>query len=71
MGVYLDALLKLSGVDTKLEAVLRQIKKLHRDPVAHPEVILSQQEVTSLIGIVQSAISRIVELTRPKPATSP
>jgi hypothetical protein len=65
MGVYLDELLKLSGVDTNLESVLRQIKRLHRDPIAHPEAVLSQPEATSLIGIAHSAISRIIELTRP------
>jgi hypothetical protein len=65
MGVYLDELLKLSGVDTDLESVLRQIKRLHRDPIAHPEAVLSQTEATSLIGIAHSAISRIIELARP------
>lgn len=65
MGVYLNELLKLSGVDTDLVAVLRQIKTLHRDPIAHPEAVLSQTEVTSLVGIAHSAISRIIELTRP------
>jgi len=66
MGVYLDELLKLSGVDTDLESVLRQIKRLHRDPIAHPDAVLSQTEATSLIGIAHSAISRIIELARPK-----
>ena len=66
MGVYLDELLKLSGVDTDLESVLRQIKRLHRDPIAQPQAVLSQTEATSLIGIAHSAISRIIELARPK-----
>jgi len=64
MGVYLDELLRLSGVDTDLESVLRQIKRLHRDPIAHPDAVLSQTEATSLIGIAHSAISRIIELAR-------
>ena len=67
MGVYLDELVKLTGVDTDLESVLRQIKRLHRDPIAHPQAVLSQTEATSLIGIAHSAISRIIELARPKP----
>ena len=70
MGKYLDELLKLPGVDTDLEAVLRQIKKLHRDPVMHPEVVLKQKDTTSLIGIAHSAISKIIEIVESKKETS-
>ena len=62
MGIYLDEILKLPNVDKELEAVLRQIKKLHRDPIAHPEVTLTVPEAVSLLGLVQSAISKILIL---------
>ncbi|HEV3393479.1 MAG TPA: hypothetical protein VG103_08235 [Chthoniobacterales bacterium] len=67
MGVYLDKLLELPDVDKDLESVLRQIKKLHRDPISHPEVTLTVPEAVSLLGLIQSAISRILDLIKPKP----
>jgi hypothetical protein len=63
MGVYLDEILKLHGVDTELHAALKQIKILYRDPIAHPEAILSMTDAISLMGVVQSAISRTLILT--------
>jgi hypothetical protein len=65
MGIYLDEIIKLSGVDTQLHAVLKQIKTLHRDPIAHPEIVLTLPEAVSLLGLVQSAISRILALIKP------
>jgi hypothetical protein len=62
MGVYLDAILQLPKVDKDLESVLRQIKKLHRDPIAHPEAALTVPQAVSLLGLVQSAVSRALAL---------
>ena len=62
MGIYLDEILKLTGVDRELHAALKQIKTLYRDPVAHPEVFLTLPEAVNLLGVAQSAINRMLVL---------
>jgi hypothetical protein len=54
----------LPGVDKELHAALKQIKTLYRDPIAHPEVVLTGPEAISLLGVVQSAISRTLILIK-------
>jgi hypothetical protein len=63
-GIYFDAILQLPGVDRELHAALKQIKTLYRDPIAHPEVVLTGPEAISLLGVVQSAISRTLMLIK-------
>lgn len=63
-GIYFDAILQLPGVDKELHAALKQIKTLYRDPIAHPEVVLTGPEAISLLGVVQSAISRTLMLIK-------
>jgi hypothetical protein len=63
-GIYFDAILQLPGVDKELHAALKQIKTLYRDPIAHPEVVLTGPEAISLLGVVQSAISRTLTLIK-------
>ena len=52
--------LRNCGADAKVLAILEQIKDLHRNPVIHPEVELSNDDAQSLIGIMDSAITAIV-----------
>ena len=60
MGKYIEALEKISSVDKKVLAVLRQLKDLHRNPIMHPEISLDMDEAMTLLGIVQSAITTMV-----------
>jgi hypothetical protein len=64
MGKYIEALEKISGVDDKVLAVLRQIKNLHRNPIMHPEAVLDMDEALVLLGIVQSAITTMITVVK-------
>jgi len=64
MGIYLDTILRLPGIDKELHAALKQIKTLYRDPIAHLEVVLTGPEAISLLGVVQRAISRTLTLIK-------
>lgn len=54
-ALYIDRLGK-AGADPKILAVLDQIRENHRNPIMHPEVVLSEDEALSLLGIAQSAM---------------
>jgi hypothetical protein len=64
MGIYLETILQLPGIDKELHAALKQIKTLCRDPIAHLEVVLTGPEAISLLGVVQRAISRTLTLIK-------
>jgi hypothetical protein len=46
--------------EEKVWETLKQIAKLHRNPIAHPEVLLDGNEAISMIGIAQSAIAAML-----------
>ena len=46
--------------DDKIISTLDQIRKLHRNPVAHPDQNLNPQEALELFGIVYSVISAML-----------
>lgn len=56
-AVYIDAISKTSGHDPKIVALLRHIKDDYRNPVAHPEVVLTGDEAVVLFGVSVSAIT--------------
>ncbi len=58
-GAYLRAL-KRSDADPKILAVLEQVRLLHRNPMIHPEEVLTLEEATILLGIAHSAIAAMV-----------
>jgi hypothetical protein len=65
-GHYVDAL-KKAKAPAKVVSTLDQIRELHRNPIVHPEDVLTEDEALVLFGIVQSAmISVVVELARQK-----
>ena len=61
MGAYLSALQGISSVDPKILATLKQIKDLHRNPIAHPDKNLTVEEAINLYGIIRSAIGYLLE----------
>ena len=76
MGKYIEALEKVPNVDDKVLSVLRQIKNLHRNPIMHPEAVLDMEEASTLLGIVQSAITTMISVVKrqqkpPKELTAP
>ena len=61
MGLYIDELIKFNAQPEIVEA-LKQIKDLHRNPVAHPEEVLDMADAQMLMGIMQSAISAMAKV---------
>jgi hypothetical protein len=53
--------LKASNADQKTIQVLDQIRELHRNPVAHPDVFLSMKEAQGIFNIAISAITAVIE----------
>jgi hypothetical protein len=56
MGVYIKSLEKLGRGDPKVIAALTQMKDLHRNPVSHPEAVLTEEEALGIFGIARSAM---------------
>ncbi|MDR7271239.1 hypothetical protein J2X20_003907 [Pelomonas saccharophila] len=61
LGSYLGLLTKHGLGDAKVLAVLTQLKDLHRNPIAHPQVTLTVEEAVSIFGIAQSAVSAMLK----------
>lgn len=65
LGVYLNALKQSGFGDQKVLAVLKQLVDLHRNPLVHPEAVLSIDESIDLVGLCRSAVSAMLsELPR-------
>lgn len=65
MGDFLREFEKRGTGDKKVRAALKQIKDLHRNPLVHPEVILSVEEAVALFGIAVSAITAMLQVIPP------
>lgn len=59
LGLYIK-LARNNGGDEKVCSSLDQFRDLHRNPLIHPEAILTIEEAQTLLGIGQSAIVSIV-----------
>ncbi len=69
-GTYIDGL-KDNGGDPATVAALDQIRALHRNPLMHPEDVLSIEESIILLGIVQSAIlAMVTDMEKRQPPTA-
>lgn len=62
------AYLKSNGGDSKVVAVLEQLTSLHRNPLMHPQDVLTMVEAIILIGMVVSAIAAMVDGIQKKKA---
>jgi hypothetical protein len=60
IGSYATELRKGSHGDQKVYETLEQIAKLHRNPIIHPEIILSIDEAIETLGIARSAVSMML-----------
>jgi len=73
MGIYINEIIALNA-QQELVAVLKQIKDLHRNPIMHPDAVVTMEEVQIIVGIAQSAIfalMKIVTKSAPAPASPP
>jgi hypothetical protein len=58
-GLYIKALRGSGKADTKIVDFLDHIKDNYRNPVSHPEAVLSVEEVLVLLGVASSAITQM------------
>lgn len=68
MGVYI-AQVETEGADKKVTNMLRQIKDHHRNPLMHPDAVLTMTDATVLLGLTSSAVMVMVEEMKKKGAT--
>jgi hypothetical protein len=57
IGVYLNAMKQKKVGDDKIIFALKQIAELYRNPIIHPETVLTQEEAIGLFGLARSAIA--------------
>lgn len=70
IGSYAAELKNGKYGDEKIWETLSQIAKLHRNPVIHPEVILSVEEAIETLGIARSAIGAMLRVMPEVPSTT-
>jgi hypothetical protein len=68
LGVYINALAK--DGDPKLLSSLTQVKDLHRNPLIHPETVLTTEEAINILGLVRSAVSVMLAALPAVPPTT-
>ena len=71
LGVICKALSENKLGDEKVIESLAQLAKLHRNPLAHPDVILTLEEAISTVGMASSVITHMLNhLPNVPPTTS-
>lgn len=61
LGILIGRLENENGSDEKVVQSLKQLKDLHRNPLIHPEVSLSNEEAIGTLGQVRSVVSAMLE----------
>jgi hypothetical protein len=64
MGLYIEAMEKIVGIDKRMLEVLRGIKNLRRNPLAHPEDFLEMKDALIILDITKSSISTMAQLAQ-------
>jgi hypothetical protein len=59
-GIYIKKLEDSGHADAKITEFLKHIKNNYRNPITHPEVLLTSDEVEVLLGAATSAIRQMV-----------
>lgn len=70
IGVYLNALKQSKKGDEKILAALKQMTDLHRNPLIHPEVVLTTEESIATLGIARSVITAMLAVLPIQPPTT-
>ena len=60
IGVYINAMKQAQKGDAKVLAAVKQMADLHRNPLVHPEVILTTEEAMTAFGIARSAVAAML-----------
>ncbi|WP_416193440.1 hypothetical protein [Nitrobacter sp. TKz-YC01] len=69
-SIYLNALRQSKKGDEKILAALKQMTDLHRNPLIHPEVILTTDESIATLGIARSVITAMLAVLPVQPPTT-
>ena len=64
MGAYIVAMERIVGIDGRMLEVLRGIKNLRRNPLAHPEDFLEMKDALIILDITKSSISTMAQLAK-------
>ena len=71
IGVYIKAIRKAQCGDEKILSTLEQMASLHRNPLIHPEAVLTMDEAILSMGIACSAITAMLAaLPKQQPTTA-
>jgi len=69
LGNYASELERGKFGDEKVWESLKQLARLHRNPIIHPEVILSVSEAIDILGIARSVIGMMIGVIPDEPET--
>lgn len=70
IGSYAAELEKGKIGDAKIYELLKQLSKLHRNPLIHPEVILDVGEEIEILGISRSVVGAMLRVLPDVPTTT-
>jgi len=70
IGIYTRAMRDGKVGDPMVIAALEQIRDLHRNPLIHPEAVLTTDEAVSVLGIARSVIGAMLKALPDTPVTT-
>lgn len=70
LGVYIAAFNRAGVGDAKVLAALKQMNDLHRNPLIHPDSVLTSEDALNIVGLARSAVaSMLAHLPKVQPTT--
>lgn len=70
LGNFSAELERMQMGDIRIVEAIKQMTKLHRNPLIHPEVILTSEEAIGIIGMARSVIGAILATLPDAPTTT-
>lgn len=70
IAVYVNAMKQQKAGDDKVLSVVAQLSSLHRNPLIHPDVILTMDEAIAILGMARSAITHMISQLPDQPPTT-
>lgn len=70
IGVYLNAMKQAKVGDEKIRFALKQLTDLYRNPLIHPEAVLTQEEAIGIFGLARSSIGGMLAALPVVPPTT-
>lgn len=70
IGVYLNAMKQAKKGDERILGALKQMIDLHRNPLIHPEVVLTTEEAIATLGMAASIITAMLGALPVSPPTT-